>query len=216
MSIWIRKLFDDASVNFNDSRVSFDGLFEVIGEVVTEGTGAGLQKPRKRPSTYKKFILTFDVIGFKRFVKLFEYTISGIVKKLLEKQIETLAIVKTIIDYKHNLLGVLKETTIQSIILSATRKDSYKIDKGVEGTRFETFLTEEVVTGNRKEFYNQVKLTVANLAILLEQKFRVGRKIEINKQPLVKGNLKVRSEQNRLIKGKKDISNILESLELFD
>jgi len=186
MTNFIRKIFDATDVLFDDIKVSFDGLFEVIGQIAQGGGG------HKRPPRHqvKKFYKYYNVDGTKHFEFYKFVQIIGTVKILFIKTKDVLG----------SFLSVYKTFfAIQSNIKKFTEDCSI-----ISGTVAEKIFLKS---------FNMISYIKVETRKKLEISSNIRKFLSETKN--IKANQKNEFQKENIIKGTRDLKSLLEALDIL-
>ena len=176
MSNFIRKIFDATDVLFDDIKVSFDGLFEVVGQV----TGGGNFK--RPPHRLKKFYKYYNIDGAKHFEFYKFIQIIGSLKFLFIKTKDMLGSFLSSYNAFFMIQSNIKKFTENYSIISGTLADKIFL-KGfnmISNIKVETRKKLEI-SSNIYKFLNETK------------KIKANQKNEFKKENTIKGTRDLKS-----------------------
>lgn len=183
---FIRKTFDAADVLFNDIRVSFDGLFEVIGEIAS-GSGNGHKKRKRR---VKRFYKYYNVDG----VRLFQF--------------------KNLFNAFGNIKTLFDKNTLITSKLRNIFETSYKSKSNVKSFNESCFVV-SALPAIKKIFGNYTVSSILKRELEKKTLIQSKVHCFLYSSNLVSANIKYEFENKNLIKGTRDLKTLLEALDLI-
>jgi len=176
MANFIRKIFDATDVLFDDIKVSFDGLFEVIGQVAQ---GGNFKRP---PHRLKKFYKYYNIDGAKHFEFYKFIKIIGSVKFLFIKTKDILGSFLSLYSSSFIIKSNIKQFTESHSVITGTLAEKIFL-KGfniISNIKVET-KKELEISSNLHKFLSETRVIQSN------------QKNEFKKENTIKGTRDLKS-----------------------
>lgn len=187
------------------------GLSPTASGLISSGYGITVVTPSIRRgkagdliSAPYAFVSSILIEGIKKFIIKDQYVLTGIKLVDLSEQFNITGIKKVEFREFYKVFGWMLEEVTYQLSLSGVRKTPFELFKGIEGTK--RFEIEELL---------KVK-GIKSLEFALVTNLLATKKFDFTDSALlIKGIKQINIKEDKLIIGKRDITNILVALELI-